>query len=61
MLTSGCTAEIIYVTAFPDRKTFRKFSAEIAWETEAWVAEEPDHLIHFNGSKFLGAYPSPQG
>ncbi len=56
MLTKGCTAEIIYVTAFPDRKTFRKFVADVAWETEVWIAEEPDHLIHFDGEKFLGSY-----
>ena len=26
----------------------------IAWETEAWIAQNPDHLIHFNGDRFLG-------
>ncbi|MFG2407220.1 BsuBI/PstI family type II restriction endonuclease [Streptomyces brevispora] len=30
--------------------------ADLAWETEAWVADAPDHLIHFNGSRFLGPY-----
>ena len=29
---------------------------EIAWETEVWVADAPDHLIHFNGERFLGPY-----
>ncbi|MBS1775349.1 MAG: hypothetical protein JSS64_03610, partial [Bacteroidetes bacterium] len=23
---------------------------------EVWIADNPDHLIHFNGHKFLGAY-----
>lgn len=55
-LTKSCSAEIIYVTAFLDRKTFRKFIADIAWETEVWIADNPDHLIHFNGDKFLGPY-----
>ncbi len=55
-LTENCKAEIIYVTAFLDRKTFRKFIADIAWETEVWIADDPDHLIHFNGDKFLGPY-----
>lgn len=55
-LTQQCTASIIYITAFPNRATFRKFIAEIAWETEVWIAEEPDHLIHFDGEKFLGPY-----
>ncbi len=55
-LTKQCTADIIYVTAFLNRKTFRKFIQDIAWETEVWIADSPDHLIHFNGDKFLGPY-----
>lgn len=48
---------VIYVTAFVDRgKDFQKYVAEIAWETEVWTASEPDHLIHFNGERFLGPY-----
>ena len=52
----NCTAEIIFVTAFIDRTTFRKFVADIAWETEVWIASSPDHLVHFDGEKFLGPY-----
>jgi len=55
-LTKNCKADIIYVTAFLDKTTFRKFIADIAWETEVWIADNPDHLIHFNGDKFLGPY-----
>jgi type II restriction enzyme len=55
-LTKKCTAEIIYVTAFLNRAEFRKWASEIAWETEVWIADNPDHLIHFNGDKFLGPY-----
>ncbi|ADC47016.1 type II restriction endonuclease [Methanobrevibacter ruminantium M1] len=44
----------IFVTAFLDMKDFKKFSEEIAWETEIWVASFPDHMIHMNGDKFLG-------
>jgi hypothetical protein len=36
---------------------FKKYAAEIVWESEVWVAEFPDHMIHFNGDKFLGPYP----
>lgn len=53
-LLKNCRAEKIYVTAFPDFSEFRKHSTNIAWETEVWIAEFPDHLIHFNGEKFLG-------
>ena len=47
-------SKIIYVTAFLDFKTFKKFSSDLAWETEVWIAEIPDHMIHYNGDKFLG-------
>lgn len=55
-LTQDCKAEIVYVTAFLSRDTFRKFAPEIAWETEVWIADAPDHMIHFNGERFLGPY-----
>ena len=51
-----CPLGRVYVTAFLDMRTFRKYSADIAWETEVWIAEKPDHMIHFNGPKFLGPY-----
>ena len=57
-LTENCTADRIYVTAFLNRMTFRKYVADIAWETEVWIADNPDHLVHFNGEKFLGPYES---
>jgi adenine-specific DNA-methyltransferase len=28
----------------------------ISWETEVWIADNPDHLIHFDGERFLGPY-----
>lgn len=52
-----CTAELIFVTAFPDRETYRRFAKDIAWETEVWIADAPEHMIHFNGNKFLGPHP----
>jgi type II restriction enzyme len=55
-LLAGCTALPVYVTAFLDKMTFRRFSPDIAWETEVWIASDKDHLIHFNGDKFLGPY-----
>lgn len=44
----------IYVTAFLDMDTYRKFIKEIAWETEVWIADMPEHMIHMNGDKFMG-------
>lgn len=54
----GCTVGLVYVTAFPDRAEFRKNAANIAWETEVWIADNPDHMIHFNGDRFLGPHES---
>ena len=56
-MTQNVRAGKIYVTAFPDFKTFKKFSDTLAWETEVWIAEMPDHMIHFNGDKFIGPRP----
>jgi adenine-specific DNA-methyltransferase len=28
-----------------------------AHQSEVWIAEDPDHMIHFNGERFLGPYP----
>jgi len=55
-LSKSCKADLVYITAFLDRPKFRKFMADIAWETEVWIADNPDHMIHFNGDKFLGPY-----
>lgn len=55
-LTKDCIADIVYITAFMDRAKFRTWVKDIAWETEVWIAETPDHLIHFDGSRFLGPY-----
>jgi type II restriction enzyme len=33
-LTASCTAEIVYITAFLNKDTFRRFINNIAWETE---------------------------
>ena len=59
-LVRPCKAELIYVTAFLNRVEFRKWATEIAWESEVWIADNPDHLIHFNGDKFLGPYRKMQ-
>lgn len=53
-MTSKVSAGMIFVTAFLDFKTFKKFSESLAWETEVWIADMPEHMIHLNGDKFLG-------
>ncbi|HHY32798.1 MAG TPA: adenine methyltransferase [Firmicutes bacterium] len=49
-------AGLVFVTVFPDSHVLAKYLRHIAWETEVWIAENPDHLIHFNGERFLGPY-----
>lgn len=53
-MTKDVNVGKIFVTAFPDFKTYKKFSETLAWETEVWIAEMPDHMIHLNGDKFIG-------
>ena len=56
-LFSRCKAGLIFVTAFENRRTMQSFIAQIAWESEVWIADDPDHMIHFDGERFLGPYP----
>ncbi|MBC6453599.1 MAG: restriction endonuclease [Hormoscilla sp. SP5CHS1] len=50
------TAGLVFVTTFLTRSDMAKYIHQISWETEVWVAEEPTHMIHFNGERFLGPY-----
>lgn len=54
---AGSSAGIIYVSCFPNRSVMRRFLADLAWETEVWLASDPTHMIHLNGDRFLGPYP----
>lgn len=54
LLLNNCKVGKVYVTAFPDMSEFKKHSTNIAWETEVWLSDMPDHMIHFNGDRFLG-------
>lgn len=51
------SAGLVFVTAFETRRAMQGFLPHISWETEVWVAEDPDHIIHFDGERFLGPYP----
>lgn len=53
-LTENVEVGKIFVTAFLNFKTYNRFAKELAWETEVWIADMPDHMIHLNGDKFLG-------
>lgn len=53
-MTSNVDAGLIFVTAFPSFTHYKRFASTLAWETEVWIAEMPEHMIHLNGDKFLG-------
>jgi hypothetical protein len=56
-LFAGSKAGLVFVTAFDTRRVMQSFLSQLAWESEVWIAEDPAHMIHFNGEKFLGPYP----
>lgn len=55
-LFAGSKIRLVFVTAFLERRAMLKYLNDISWETEAWFAESPTHLLHFNGKRFLGPY-----
>ncbi|WP_049353066.1 BsuBI/PstI family type II restriction endonuclease [Rothia mucilaginosa] len=57
-LFGGSEAGIVYVSCFPNRQVLRSHLTDIAWETEVWLESDPTHMIHFNGSRFMGPYES---
>ncbi|MBU0951786.1 MAG: restriction endonuclease [Elusimicrobia bacterium] len=52
----NCKASRIYISVFADFHEFKRHIDNIAWETEVWIAANPDHMIHFNGDKFFSVY-----
>jgi hypothetical protein len=60
VFTRNCRAPKVYVSVFESRISLRKWLTEIGWETEVWTTDSPGHLIHFDGEKFLGPYPTSE-
>ncbi len=56
VLFADIKVPLVMVTTFLSRKAMVEYLAEIAWETDVWVAEDSTHLIHFNGEYLLQAY-----
>ena len=46
----------VFVTAFENSSAYRSCPEDLAWETEVWIATDPDHMIHRNGHRFMGPY-----
>jgi type II restriction enzyme len=47
---------LILISAFPDFKIYAKCAGAIAWNTDVWIAEVSDHLIHHNGGHLMGPH-----
>ena len=51
------SGKAVFVTAFENSASYKECDEELAWETEVWIATDPDHIIHRDGQRFLGPYP----
>lgn len=53
-LNCPSSTEVAFVTAFHNTKKMLSVYHKIAWDTDIWVAEDPTHMTHKNGDKFIG-------
>lgn len=53
---TNCAAARVYVTAVATKRDFRRRAADIVWNTVVWIAEEPNHLVHFDGGRLFGPH-----
>jgi len=47
---------LVLFSAFADSESYGRCAESIDWGTHVWIADAPDHMIHFNGERFLGPY-----
>jgi type II restriction enzyme len=55
-LLKNCIPKRIYISAFLDFAEYGRHKSKIAWETEVWIAEIPEHMIHYNGDRYMGQH-----
>lgn len=46
-LTKNVDKQKVFVTAFPNSQSFKDNLVRLAWDTVAWIADAPEHMIHF--------------
>jgi len=52
----SAAARLVFVSAVESRE---QLAHELpAWNTAVWVADEPEHLIHFDNRPLFGPYPN---
>ena len=42
-----CTSKQVYISAFYDFAEYEQYAFPVAWGTEVWIAEVPEHMIHY--------------
>lgn len=47
------------VSVFANAAALDRSSKQINWETEVWITDDPDHMIHFDDGRF--AAPHEEG
>lgn len=45
--------EAVFITAFDSTPKMLKHYKKIAWDADIWATDEPTHLLHKNGDKFI--------
>lgn len=50
------TSKQVYISAFYDFAEYEQYAFPVAWETEVWIAEIPEHMIHYNGDRYMGQH-----
>ncbi len=59
-LTRNSTAGVLFVSAFENASRFARFSKRISWETEVWIADNPGHMLHFDGGRYLAPHKNAE-
>lgn len=54
LCTCEAGTEVAFITAFDSTDKMLKNYKSVAWDTDMWSADEPTHLVHKNGDKFIG-------
>ena len=54
LCTCEAGTEVAFITAFDSTAMMLKNYKSVAWDTDMWSADEPTHLVHKNGDKFIG-------
>jgi BsuBI/PstI restriction endonuclease len=52
----NCIPGRIYISAFLDFTQYEQHMLPIAWDTHVWIAEIPEHMIHYNGDRYMGQH-----